>query len=78
MSNSEKKIIVGEFGGVKWVGTNQGGTGKLLFKLEESEKIFDELMAARYKLAQIRLLLESGYPDIVERIIKAINDESNA
>lgn len=78
MSNSEKKIIVGEFGGVKWIGTNQGGTGKLLFKLEESEKIFDELMTARRKMTQIRLLLESEHLDIVERILKVVNDESNA
>ncbi|QGZ13264.1 coil containing protein [Vibrio phage NF] len=35
------KVIIGKVGGEEWVGTNDGGVGRLLFKLQESEEVFD-------------------------------------
>lgn len=47
------KIIVGTFGGEKWVGTNDEGVGRLLFKLDESETIFEELTTLRQQNAEL-------------------------
>jgi hypothetical protein len=36
---SKSNIIVGNIGGENWVGTNNGGIGKMLFKLNDSEEL---------------------------------------
>lgn len=41
------KVIIGKVGGEEWVGTNDGGVGRLLFKLQESEEVFDNSESLR-------------------------------
>lgn len=43
---SKEKITIGKVGSEDWVGTNDGGIGQLLFKLQDAKEVKDGLKKA--------------------------------
>lgn len=43
---SKEKVIVGKIGGEDWVSTNDGGVGRLLFKLQDAVEVKEGLNKA--------------------------------
>lgn len=67
---SQSNIIVGNIGGEKWVGTNNDGVGKMLFKLSDSEdlkhnhdRLLEENKRLREALRAVVMEFDSDYLD---------------
>ena len=47
-------VIIGKVGGEDWVGTNDCGVGRLLFKLQDSERVSDDINRLTEENAKLR------------------------
>lgn len=69
------KIIVGIVNGEQWVSTNDGGVGRTLFKLQDSEELLErnEKLNEALKAALDYIWVSVGDPDVNEQTWKAYN-----